>query len=88
MGHLAIEPAELTWWRHLSRRHRPLRIPTQALSFDRSRSVGLVERWSVSGRCTVLLCSGPQGTVEFALLNQSDVDDLLRTLRPSTTADG
>lgn len=82
MGHLAIAPTELTWWRHLSRRNSPLRLLTEELRFDQARSVVSGERRWLSGYDTILMCSGPKGAAEFALRYQSDVDDLRGTLGP------
>jgi hypothetical protein len=80
MGHARIQENEILWWRHLSRRQTALVFPTLELHLSLERGVAGLECLWVNHQCRVLVCEDNDGTVEFAVLYESDFATLRRAL--------
>jgi hypothetical protein len=80
-GHIRLAKDRLLWWRHLSRRRRPLVFRPDRLTIVGYRKVGKLEGWSVNRKCTIVICDeSPSGRAEFAFINPADAEQFAALL--------
>jgi hypothetical protein len=78
-GHLQVAENELRWWPHFGGRSTALVLSLRFFHCSTERPMG----WSintVSSRCTVFVCEGPEGSVEFALIYAVHADMFRRAV--------
>jgi hypothetical protein len=70
---------ELRWWPHFGGRSTALVLSLRFFHCSTERPMG----WSIntiSSRCTVFVCEGPEGSVEFALIYAVHADMFRRAV--------
>lgn len=64
------------FWRHLSARTTPIIVPIQQVQPVEVRRLAKREWFLVNPGCRVLVCDGPTGRLEVALLHRGELDIL------------